>query len=360
MCTNIHPVQCIIPPYMAEKLMQKSESKPSAFKTKVQAFATDDKFRSKRQLFSKLSHGAKRVLLHESLKKATKKAAVNRAVYTAKNKETQPGTLVRKEGQAAVKDEDVNRVYDAAGYTWNFYYSLFGRNSIDSKGMKIIQTVHYGKKYDNAFWDGEQMIYGDGDGKIFGSFTTDIDIIGHELTHGVVQYECNLAYKDQSGALNESLADVFGTMIKQKTLNVDVKHADWLIGENCLLGKKYALRSLKAPGTAYVNHPDLGTDPQPADMSGYDNSPGDNGGVHTNSGIPNHAFYLAAYNIGGYSWEKAGRIWYAALTDKELVKETANFADFKNATIVHAQKLFPGNTPVSNAVSAAWQAVGVY
>jgi len=359
MCTNIHSIQCIIPPYMAEKLMQKMEGKPAAFKAKVQGFATDDRLRGRRELFSKLSHSAKKVLFHESLKKATKKAAVNRVVYTAKHKETQPGTIVRKEGQAAVKDKDVNNAYNAAGYTWNFYYSLFGRNSIDSKGMKIIQTVHYGVKYDNAFWDGQQMIYGDGDGKIFGSFTGDIDIIGHELTHGVVQYECNLAYKDQSGALNESLADVFGTMIKQKTLHLDVKHADWLIGENCLLGKKYALRSLKAPGTAYVNHPDLGTDPQPANMSGYINDPSDNGGVHTNSGIPNHAFYLAAYNIGGFSWEKAGRIWYAALTDTKLVKATASFADFKNATIVHAQKLFPGNTTVSNAVSAAWQAVGV-
>lgn len=359
MCIKCHSIQCIIPPYMMEKLMEKAENKPAAFKTKVQAYATDDKFRSKRQLFSKLSHGAKRVLLHESLKKATKKAAVNRAVYTAKNKETQPGTLVRKEGQVPVKDKDVNRAYDAAGYTWDFYYSLFGRNSIDSKGMKIIQTVHYGVKYDNAFWDGEQMIYGDGDGKIFGSFTTDIDIIGHELTHGVVQYECNLAYKDQSGALNESLADVFGTMIKQKTLNQTVKQADWLIGENCLLGKKYALRSLKAPGTAYVNHPDLGTDPQPATMSGYVNDPSDNGGVHTNSGIPNHAFYVAASAIGGYSWEKTGRIWYAALTDTKLVKANAGFADFKNATITHARKLFPGDSSVSKAVSDAWVTVGV-
>lgn len=359
MCNNRNPVQCIIPPYMMEKLMQKTASKPAAFKSTVQTYAIDEKLRSKRQLFSKLSHQGKKVLSIATLKKISKKIAVNREVYTANHKETEPGKLVRKEGQAAVKDKDVNRAYDGGGHTWDFYYSLFKRNSIDDKGMKIVQTVHYGSKYDNAFWDGQQMIYGDGDGKIFGSFTTDLDVIGHELTHGVVQYECNLAYKDQSGALNESLADVFGTMIKQKTLNQDVKAADWLIGENVLLGKKYALRSLKAPGTAYVNHPDLGTDPQPANMSGYVNDPNDNGGVHTNSGIPNHAFYLAAYNLGGFSWEKAGRVWYAALTDTKLVKAGATFADFKNATIVHAQKLFPGNTAVANAVTNAWQTVGV-
>ncbi len=359
MCQQHRPIQCIVPPYILSKLITSNEDNASQVKKDVANLILDEQIRSRRRVFSHLKDETRQAAGLTTLKKTSKKIAVNREVYTANSKEVEPGTLVRKEGQAAVKDKDVNNVYDGGGFTWDFYYSLFGRNSIDNKGLKIVQTVHYGKKYDNAFWDGQQMIFGDGDGKIFGSFTEDIDIIGHELTHGVVQYECNLAYKDQSGALNESLADVFGSMIKQRVLNQEVTKADWLIGEKVLLGAKYALRSLKAPGTAYKNHPQLGTDPQPATMAGYTDDPTDNGGVHLNSGIPNHAFYLAAFNIGGYAWEKAGKVWYAALCDNKLVKKSATFADFKNATITYAGKLFKTDKSVEKAVSDAWTAVGV-
>ena len=167
------------------------------------------------------------------------------------------------------RDKDARNVINAGKDTWQFYYDLFGRNSVDNLGMTIQQYVHYDKKYDNAFWDGRRMIYGDGDGKIFGTFTGDIDIIGHELTHGVTQYEVNLDYHVQAGALNKSFSDVFGIMIKQRALNQDVTQSDWLIGENVLLGDEYAIRSLKEPGTAYKNHPELGDDPQPATMDNY-------------------------------------------------------------------------------------------
>ncbi len=359
MCNHHNPIQCIIPPYMNLQLAKNESFEKKTMALHVSSFTTDAQFRARRRAFTQLTDQGKEIMALATLKKPSKKVAVSREVYTAGNKQVEPGTLVRKEGEAPVKDTDVNNVYDAGGYTWDFYYSLFQRNSIDNKGLKIIQTVHYGKKYDNAFWDGQQMIYGDGDGKIFGTFTGDIDIVGHELTHGVVQYETNLAYQDQSGALNESLADVFGTMIKQKVLNQDVKTADWLIGENVLLGDQYALRSLKAPGTAYKNHPDLGTDPQPANMSGYTNDPYDNGGVHLNSGIPNHAFYLACFEVGGYSWEKVGRAWYAAMCDKTAVKPTATFLDFKNATVAQAQKLFKSEKTVADAIKKAWDSVGV-
>lgn len=358
MCNHL-PVRCIIPPYMAAQLANNDKTDKASLISHVSSFSIDAQFRARRKTFTKLNEQGKQILTLSALKRPLKKVAVNREVYTANNKPVELGTLVRKEGQAAVKDKDVNNVYDGAGYTWDFYYSMFQRNSVDNKGLKLIQTVHYGKKYDNAFWDGQQMIYGDGDDKIFGSFTGDIDIIGHELTHGVVQYECNLAYQDQSGALNESLADVFGTMIKQRVLNQDAKTADWLIGENVLLGDTYALRSLKAPGTAYKNHPELGTDPQPAHMNGYTNDPYDNGGVHLNSSIPNHAFYLACFNAGGYSWEKVGRAWYAAMCDKKNVKPTATFIDFKHATIAKSEKLFKTEKTVTDAIKNAWDSVGV-
>ena len=211
-------------------------------------------------------------------------------------------------------------------------------------------------------WDGSEMVYGDGDGKIFGDFTADPDIIGHELTHGVTQYEANLDYHNQSGALNESLSDVFGIMVKQRMLNQDVTQSNWVIGESVLIGKEYALRSMKAPGTGYVNHPDLGTDPQPATMDKFvklpDTQRGDWGGVHYNSGITNYAFYVAAADIGGFAWEKAGKIWYDAMTDDAL-KNDAKFADFKKLTILHAIKLFGSGSKEHKAVINGWKTAKV-
>ncbi|SEB05402.1 Thermolysin metallopeptidase, catalytic domain [Pedobacter hartonius] len=368
-----HSIQCFIPPYMRLKLISSAESRPKLLKSHLGDLSLDEEIRGRRQAYAKLKPNEKNTLTTVQLKaggvkksvleKISDDAAVipkpSRLVYSAENRKALPGKLIRDESGKVSGDQDVDNVYESAGATWDFYYSLFGRNSIDNAGMKLIQTVHYLKKYDNAFWDGKQMIYGDGDGAIFASFTSDIDITGHELTHGVIQYECNLEYKDQSGALNESLADVFGIMIKQKMLNQDVRTSDWLVGEHTLVGDEYAIRSLKAPGTAYVNHPDLGTDPQPANMSGYTDDPDDNGGVHLNSGIPNHAFYLAAFDVGGFSWEKVGQVWYRAMCNKNLVSTNATFADFKQATITEATSLFGATDQVTASVRNAWNSVGV-
>src|SRR4029079_10299870 len=135
------------------------------------------------------------------------------------------------------------------------------------------------------------------------------------LTHGVTQDEAQLVYSNQSGALNESLSDVFGSLIKQFSLNQTADQADWLIGAGLLTKqvKGVALRSMKAPGTAY-DDPVLGKDPQPDHMSRFVTTAADRGGVHITSGIPNRAFYLAATAIGGYAWEVAGKIWYTTLT----------------------------------------------
>jgi Zn-dependent metalloprotease len=219
--------------------------------------------------------------------------------------------------------------------------------------------VHFGRNYQNAFWDGTQMIYGDGDGEVFGSFTADLDIIGHELTHGVTQHEAGLVYQFQSGALNEHFSDVFGALVKHRVDNTDAKDADWRIGANVLLGDQYALRSMEAPGTAYVNHPLLGTDPQPATMDRYADLPlwDDNGGVHINSGIPNHAFYLAAVGIGGPSWKKAGLIWYRTLCD--LLPASATFARCAHATIQSSRAEFGAGSLEEKAVTGAWKSVKV-
>jgi Zn-dependent metalloprotease len=282
----------------------------------------------------------------------------NRTIRTAKNKNRSTGPIVRAEGDPATGDVAVNEAYDYMGTTYDFYWNVFNRNSIDDEGMGLNGTVHYSKDYDNAYWDGQRMIYGDGDLEQFDRFTKCIDVIGHELTHGVTQDEAGLIYWGQTGALNESISDVFGSLVKQYSKNQTAAQADWLIGQGLFMPsvKGQAIRSMKAPGTAY-NDPVLGKDPQPADMAHYVETAEDNGGVHTNSGIPNHAFYLAAVKIGGYAWETVGAIWYETLLRPDLTK-VADFATFAELTVDTAELLFPSG-PQAQAVADAWNAVGV-
>ena len=195
--------------------------------------------------------------------------------------------------------------------------------------------MHYGDHYDNAFWNGARMVFGDGDGYTLLQTTAAIDVIGHELTHGVTEHTANLTYLGQSGALNESVSDVFGSMVKQFALGQTSEQADWLIGEGivgpALHGK--ALRSMAAPGTAFEG------DPQPAEMRHYVHTVSDNGGVHINSGIPNHAFYLVARELGGRSWDHAGPVWYDTLRDPGL-RSNATFHDFAQVTVSAASEGF--------------------
>jgi Zn-dependent metalloprotease len=232
-----------------------------------------------------------------------------RIISDATHTQQLPGQPVRAEGQAPVADTAVNQAYDGLGDTFDFYLDAYQRNSIDNRGLALKGSVHYGKDYDNAFWDGEQMVFGDGDNVIFTGFTACLDVIGHELTHGVTGSEANLTYQGQAGALNESISDVFGSLVKQKKLNQTADKADWLIGAGLLAKgiQGVALRSMKTPGTAY-DDPTLGQDPQPGDMAHFVHTGEDAGGVHINSGIPNRAFYLVATSLGGNAWEKAGQI----------------------------------------------------
>jgi len=281
-----------------------------------------------------------------------------RTIHDGHHRQTLPGPVVRTEGSAPVADQSVDRAYDGLGDTFAFYLGAYGRRSVDGRGLPLDATVHYGVRYDNAFWNGRQMVFGDGDGVIFNDFTVAVDVIGHELTHGVTQFTANLDYQGQSGALNESVSDVFGSLVKQYALGQTAEAADWLIGAGLLAPGIHgvALRSLKAPGTAYAD-PRLGTDPQPATMAGYVHGSSDNGGVHLNSGIPNHAFYLAATALGGHAWERAGQIWYDVLTGGQI-PSAATFAVFAAATADAARARY-GSGPELDAVLAAWTAVGV-
>ncbi|CAN7636867.1 MULTISPECIES: M4 family metallopeptidase [Duganella] len=275
-----------------------------------------------------------------------------RTVYDARHKSTLPGKLVRGEGAAAVADVAVNQAYDGAGATYDFYREVLKRNSIDNKGLRIDSTVHYQNKFNNAFWNGQQMVYGDGDGKLFLGFTGAIDVIGHELTHGVTQYAVpgGLVYENQSGALNESISDVFGSVVKQWALKQSVEQADWLIGAGLMApGVGKALRSMADPGNRELT---WSGDDQPKTMAGYV----EGGDVHTNSGIPNHAFYAAAVALKGNSWDKAAPIWYKALG---LLTSNATFADMAKATTQAATLLYGADSAEQHAIQAAWKVVGV-
>ncbi|MGB5897684.1 MAG: M4 family metallopeptidase [Geitlerinemataceae cyanobacterium] len=352
---NCHrnPLHCILPPHMLKELAE--QGTPLERERAIRSLVLSGQFRGQRQQIAELTT---RPPAREAI------AVKQRIIYDAGGQTELPGRRVRGEGDPPTGDAAVDEAYDGAGETFDLYQVIYGRNSIDDRGMDLISTVHYGQSYDNAFWDGKQMTYGDGDEdlpeseRLFNRFTIAIDIIAHELTHGVSQYEAGLVYRNQPGALNESFSDVFGALVKQRQRNQTATEADWIIGEGLFTRNISAsgIRSMKAPGTAY-NDPKLGKDPQPAYMRDIYKGFEDNGGVHINSGIPNYAFYLAARELGGYAWEKAGRIWYIALRDK--LRPTSTFWDAARETYQVAGELFGAGSLEQQAVRNGWTTVGL-
>jgi Zn-dependent metalloprotease len=366
-----NPIHCIIPPYMSEKLSDMlnntSTTRGGTRGAKIPpdevAGTSENAFRNKRKLLASMPI-VKRSFRSAASASATK---LHREVYDANESPMSVGQLIWKEGQKDMpKSKDALNVIEGAGNVWNFYKKLFNRNSIDNAGLPLIQTIRYRehplKPFFNAFWDGQQMFYGTGMPQLTNSFTSDLDIIAHELTHGVIDFEARLEYENQSGALNESFADVFGILVKQWVNKTDARKSDWLIGSNILKGTN-ALRSLKAPGTAYKNDPVFGDDPQPAHMKNFVKLPntenGDYGGVHYNSGITNFAFYVASFELGGNAWEKTGAAWYAALTYCKLMKKDTNFAGAAAATVKKAAALFGKGSLAEKAVQKGWKEAGV-
>lgn len=348
-----NPLHCILPPYMLQELAE--QGSPVQQERAQRALSLSDQIRvNRREIADEVPRRSLRVA-------GTVK---RRTIYDAGFQTQLPGRQVRGEGDDPTGDPAVDEAYDGSGETFDLYQDIYGRNSIDDQGLPLNSTVHYGQSYDNAFWNGTQMTYGDGDEdlpeeeRLFNRFTIAIDIIGHELTHGVTQYEAGLVYQNQPGALNESFSDVFGSLVKQRKLNQTADQADWLIGAGLFTANVNAqgIRSMKAPGTAY-NDPVLGKDRQPAHMRDIYNGSDDNGGVHINSGIPNRAFYIAAMEIGGYAWEKTGRIWYITLKDK--LSRTSNFQEAAKQTFQVAADLFGSGSLEQQAVRKGWAEVGI-
>jgi len=279
-----------------------------------------------------------------------------------------PGKPLRDEGDGPVSDAAANHAYDNTGITLDFYLQVLGRRSIDNRGMRVESSIHFGKNFGNAMWTGERMVYGDGDQNVSG-FPAALDIIAHELTHGVTQNMIKgglgvvpVAPKDrefkeqthdlrgQAGALNESFSDVVGSMVKQWHAGQDVTKANWLLGEHLLAARHgRAIRSLKDPGNRALTWYE---DEQYKSMDDY----ADGADVHDSSGVPNHAFYLAAQYLGGFSWEKAGAIWYEAFAK---LTSAATFKDAARVTRQVASQKFGVGSKEHKAVTSAWQAVKV-
>lgn len=337
-------VNCITPPHLLKKLLESSDRdvRDAALVTLL-ATAQLRGERNVRALAGFLSAPADG----------------RRTIYDCKHSvNLSLATIARTEDGNPSRDVSVNRAFDGFGDTREFLSKVFDRESIDDRGMRLDGYVHRGVRYNNAFWDGQQMVFGDGDGIIFTDFTSSLDVIAHELAHGVTEWTANLEYHNQPGALNESMSDVIGSMVKQWSRNETADTADWLIGAEVFtpaIGAD-ALRSMKAPGTAY-NNSQLGSDPQPDHMDQYvqlpDTEDGDWGGVHINSGIPNKAFYLVATAIGGHSWETAGQIWYASLLASHQQTKFQEFAD-----TTYAKAAIFGTTS-QQIVAEAWAEVGI-
>lgn len=347
------PSPCaIIPPYLLDRLAQFGPGRyEQASAAARRTLGIDPGFREVR------APGSTATTAAEPARSVD--ASVRRRVFDAQQRESLPGVLVRSEGEPDTADIAVTQAYDGMGQTHALFAQEFGRNSIDDAGQVLDASVHYGQRYDNAFWDGTRMVFGDGDGEVFTGFTSSLSIIGHELAHGVTERTAALVYRGQSGALNEHVSDVFGALVEQHVRRQSATQATWLIGEGIFSDavQGSAIRSMRAPGTAYDDDV-LGKDPQPAHMDDYVETAEDNGGVHINSGIANRAFVVVAETIGGHAWERAGRIWYDALTGGAL-PGTATFAQFVDVTLAVAASRFGDGSSEHDAVAAGWRSVGL-
>lgn len=271
------------------------------------------------------------------------------------------------------KDDAALDAHWGAEMTYDFWKNVFNRNSYDDDGAKIISHVHYGNGYENAFWNGSVMTYGDGNinGLSFNNPLTSVDVCGHEIGHAICEYTADLVYKNQSGALNEGFSDIWGTCVevygKTGSLNTTADTASpgtleiWKMGEDCATNG--FLRSMSYPRSKGQPDTYLGTN--------WATGTGDNGGVHTNSGVLNHWFYIVtagksgtnnatpafAYNVTGIGMAKSAQIAYYA--ERDYLTPNSNYADARQATLAVTRALYCANSPEVIAVTKAWKAVNV-
>lgn len=347
-----HPLHCILPDYVLRNIAEHGDEDERRYA--LDALATSTTLRSTR-----VQAEARRSVAPPSQVAAVAAApAPERIIRDAKGTRDLRAPVVRSEGQDPVDDPAVNEAFERIGDTWSFFWEIFARNSIDQQGGPLDAVVHYGAHFDNAQWNGRQMLFGDG-GRVFTRLTQSRSVTAHELGHGIIQHDGPMLYEGQSGALNESMADVIGALVDQWKAGQTPNEADWLIGREILREDVtgHALRSLKDPGSAYDDDV-LGDDRQPKHMNGYEVTADDYGGVHINSGIPNHAFYLFATKLARPAWEDAGRIWYATLGHPRLMA-TSDFRRFARLTRYVATTLYGRESSEVQALGEAWDGVGI-
>ncbi|MFJ9791117.1 M4 family metallopeptidase [Streptomyces globosus] len=341
-------LNCIMPPYILERLLESGDG--------------DVRRAALRTMLTTARLAGERAVWKDVAGASAAPAAGRRTVFDAGHGTFLPfAEVARTEDGPESADDSVNQVFDNFGLTRDFLKEVFQRDSLDGRGMRLDGYVHFATGFNNAFWDGRRMVFGDGDGRLFTDLAGSRSVAVHELGHGVTEHTAGFEYHNQSGALNESMSDVMAAMVVQWAMKQPAEEADWLIGAEVFTPEieADALRSMRAPGTAFHNAL-FGRDPQPDRMGRFvhlpDTEEGDWGGVHYNSGIPNKAFYLAAVGIGGFSWEAAGSIWYEAL---RASARDAGFQDFADTTFRKAGELFGADSAEQTAVLAAWQEVEV-
>lgn len=349
MNTNSLQMRCgccfIIPLAVLRALSQGKLLKPASRAVFQDSFLETQRLRNIREGFRLAMVTTRRSFIAE----AVTHTPVER-LFDCRHRESLPGAPVKSTEKDPFKTVEATTAKVA-----EFYKSVFGRNSIDNRGMDLISSLNYGNDYQNAFWNGQQMVYGNGDQRIFIDFWRSADVIGHELTHGVTQHESGLRYEGESGALNESISDCFGVVFNQWLNKLPASNEDgWLVGAGIMgpeaKAKGYTcLRDMVDPTRKHC------LSPQPDSYDDFDPT----GDVHENSGIPNKAFALFARTLGGNAWDAPIKVWYDACTGRHL-SSSAAFTDFANATLAAAGRWQGADkAKVKDALAKAWTDVKV-
>lgn len=278
-------------------------------------------------------------------------AGRKRETYTTNNTTNLPGTLLMSETSPLSQDLVANEAHVNSANVYAYFAAVFNRNSLDNKGGLIKSTVHYDKNYNNAFWNNTEMVYGDGDGKFFIPLTKGLDVCAHEMSHAVTSFTCNLMYLGQSGALNESFSDMMGKSCEHWVNKEFVpENANWILGDK-IVGSEFPGKGIRS----FKNEKAYTGDSQPKHMKNFYIGMQDNGGVHINSGIPNHMFYNLCLIMKQPSYGKPIQIVYNAHT--KYVGQFTNFSGYAKAMVKSAQELY--GAEAVDAVKQAWSIVGI-
>lgn len=337
----------IVPPAVLKALSAGQKLTPRDPKIFQDSFTETHRLRSIRE-----GHRIAAVTSRRSFRAEAVPHAAEQHLFDGRHRTSLPGKAVPNPEAAG---PDFKTVFETTGKVSQFYQTVLSRNSVDNQGMDLVSTLNYGRDFQNAFWNGQQMVYGNGDQHIFIDFWRSPDVIGHELTHGVTQNESGLRYEGESGALNESISDCFGAAFNQWLAQIPASKDDgWLIGAGIMGPDAKAkgfvcLRDMVNPSAQHC------LSPQPDSYDNFDPT----ADVHENSGIPNKAFALFARTVGGDTYDVPIKVWYNACTGGRL-SSAATFSDFAKSTIDAAdQWVGPEKDSLATAVRQAWNAVKV-